>query len=125
MDATKKRFMQWMKLALPLVIVFGQIPYLTSSNRSFSLSSPENQNTLKASHHVLSPLTEINAATITDTRTTSGNSSILYGNTKVIIINFDDSYKSQYTYAKPILDKYGFKATFFEVCNWIGSGSSI
>ena len=24
-------------------------------------------------------------------------------------------------YAKPILDKYGFKATFFEVCGWIGS----
>jgi peptidoglycan/xylan/chitin deacetylase (PgdA/CDA1 family) len=23
-------------------------------------------------------------------------------------------------YAKPILDKYGFKATFFEVCGWIG-----
>jgi len=36
---------------------------------------------------------------------------------KVIIINFDDSHKSQFTYAKPILDKYGFKATFFQVCN--------
>ena len=43
-------------------------------------------------------------------------------NNKVVIINFDDSYKSQYTYAKPTLDKYGFKATFFEVCNWIGTG---
>ena len=42
---------------------------------------------------------------------------------KVIILNFDDSYKSQFTYAKPILDKYGFKATFFHVCNWIDSGS--
>jgi peptidoglycan/xylan/chitin deacetylase (PgdA/CDA1 family) len=26
-------------------------------------------------------------------------------------------------YAKPILDKYGFKATFFEVCGWIGKSS--
>jgi hypothetical protein len=43
-------------------------------------------------------------------------------NNKVVIINFDDSHKSQYTYAKPTLDKYGFKATFFEVCNWIGTG---
>jgi hypothetical protein len=42
---------------------------------------------------------------------------------KVVIINFDDSYKSQFTYAKPILDRYGFKATFFHVCNWIDSGS--
>jgi peptidoglycan/xylan/chitin deacetylase (PgdA/CDA1 family) len=43
-------------------------------------------------------------------------------NDKVVIINFDDSHESEYTYAKPILDKYGFKATFFEVCNWIEAG---
>ena len=40
---------------------------------------------------------------------------------KVVIINFDDSFKNQFLYTKPILDKYGFKATFFEVCNFIGS----
>jgi peptidoglycan/xylan/chitin deacetylase (PgdA/CDA1 family) len=43
-------------------------------------------------------------------------------NSKFVIINFDDSHQSDYTYAKPILDKYGFKATFFEVCNWIEAG---
>ena len=42
------------------------------------------------------------------------------GNNKVIMIGFDDWYKSQILYAKPILDKYGFKASFFEVCTWIG-----
>jgi peptidoglycan/xylan/chitin deacetylase (PgdA/CDA1 family) len=42
---------------------------------------------------------------------------------KFIVLNFDDSYKSQFTYAEPILDKYGFKATFFLVCDWIGSSS--
>jgi peptidoglycan/xylan/chitin deacetylase (PgdA/CDA1 family) len=47
----------------------------------------------------------------------------LDSNNKFIVLNFDDSYKSQFTYAKPILDKYGFKATFFLVCDWIGSGS--
>jgi hypothetical protein len=26
------------------------------------------------------------------------------------------------TYAKPTLDKYGFKATSFEVCNWVEAG---
>jgi peptidoglycan/xylan/chitin deacetylase (PgdA/CDA1 family) len=41
---------------------------------------------------------------------------------KFVIINFDDSHQSDYTYAKPILDKYGFKATFFEVCNWVEEG---
>jgi len=39
--------------------------------------------------------------------------------TKLAIINFDDGYKSQFTNAKPILDKYGFKASFFIVCNFV------
>src|SRR2546422_2982208 len=39
-------------------------------------------------------------------------------NTKVVILSFDDNRKGDftYTYAKPILDKYGFKATFFIIC---------
>jgi len=41
-------------------------------------------------------------------------------NNKLVMIGFDDSYKSQILYAKPILDKYDFKASFFEVCTWIG-----
>jgi peptidoglycan/xylan/chitin deacetylase (PgdA/CDA1 family) len=43
-------------------------------------------------------------------------------NDKVIMIGFDDAWKSQITYAKLILDKYGFKATFFIVCNYVNSG---
>ncbi len=46
------------------------------------------------------------------------NSSI--GN-KVVILTFGNGPKSQYIDAKPILDKYGFKASFFVVCNWIDS----
>jgi hypothetical protein len=38
---------------------------------------------------------------------------------KVVILNFDDGRKTQYTQAKPILDKYGFKATFYAVCNYL------
>jgi peptidoglycan/xylan/chitin deacetylase (PgdA/CDA1 family) len=41
-------------------------------------------------------------------------------NNKVVIVNLYDSNKNQFTNAKPILDKYGFKATFFIVCNWNG-----
>jgi peptidoglycan/xylan/chitin deacetylase (PgdA/CDA1 family) len=40
---------------------------------------------------------------------------------KVVILTFGNAPKSQYTEAKPILDKYGFKASFFVVCNWINS----
>src|SRR5437763_5366062 len=43
--------------------------------------------------------------------------------TKVIILGFDDSSKSQITLAKPILDKYGFKGSFFVVCNYVNRGS--
>jgi len=41
----------------------------------------------------------------------------MISNTKVVILSFDESIKGDITYAKPILDKYGFKATFFAICN--------
>ena len=40
--------------------------------------------------------------------------------TKLAIINFDDGYKSQFTSAKPLLDHYGYKASFFIICNFVG-----
>jgi hypothetical protein len=43
---------------------------------------------------------------------------------KVVILTFDDGYESQYSNAKPILDKYGFKGTFSIVCNYVGSGDN-
>jgi peptidoglycan/xylan/chitin deacetylase (PgdA/CDA1 family) len=44
---------------------------------------------------------------------------------KMVILNFYDNNKNQFTNAKPILDKYGFKVTFFIVCNWAISDNSI
>jgi len=35
---------------------------------------------------------------------------------KAIILNFDDDWKGQIIHAVPILEKYGFKATFFITC---------
>lgn len=40
--------------------------------------------------------------------------------TKAVILTFDDNWKSQFTNARPILDKYSFKATFFVICNYVG-----
>lgn len=36
---------------------------------------------------------------------------------KIVMLTFDDNRIGDTTYAKPILDKYGFKATFFVICN--------
>ena len=36
---------------------------------------------------------------------------------KAAIITFDDGMLSQFTFAKTILDKYNFKATFYIICN--------
>jgi peptidoglycan/xylan/chitin deacetylase (PgdA/CDA1 family) len=40
------------------------------------------------------------------------------GESKFVILTFDDGYKSQYTTVKPILDNYGYKGTFYVVCNY-------
>jgi peptidoglycan/xylan/chitin deacetylase (PgdA/CDA1 family) len=42
------------------------------------------------------------------------------GEVKIVGFIFSDGLKSQITYAKPILDKYGFKATFDVICNNVG-----
>lgn len=39
---------------------------------------------------------------------------------KILILTFGDGLKNQYTNATPILDKYGFKASFFVTCNFVG-----
>jgi hypothetical protein len=48
-----------------------------------------------------------------------------YNANKVAILTFGDGYQSQYTYAKPVLDKYGFKGNFFVTCNKVGLTSKI
>jgi Polysaccharide deacetylase len=39
-------------------------------------------------------------------------------NNKIVIITFGDTHTSQFSAAKPILDKYGFKASFFITCTY-------
>ena len=80
----------------------------------------------KSSHHKNSSHRNNEGTTSKSIKSVDGGvgASFSTGNTtassKVIMINFDDSYKTQVLYAKPILDQYGFKATFFEVCGWVG-----
>jgi peptidoglycan/xylan/chitin deacetylase (PgdA/CDA1 family) len=38
---------------------------------------------------------------------------------KLVMMTFGDTLKGQITTAKPVLDKYGFKASFFITCDWV------
>jgi peptidoglycan/xylan/chitin deacetylase (PgdA/CDA1 family) len=104
------------------ITAFGQIPFLSDQPSS---SSTNNQSNLKAPNYSSNAsLTGINSTGNT-THTNSGgkgssgggNINNLSSNDKVVILTFDDNRKGDFTYAKPILDKYGFKATFFIICN--------
>ena len=54
----------------------------------------------------------------------NGNPIISSTTPKIVILNFYDDEKDQFINAKPILDKYGFKVTFFIVCNWANTNAS-
>ena len=73
--------------------------------------------------HNQSPFTSLSYFVHPPSATSGGNiSRVVNSNNKVIMIGFDDGRKGQITYAKPILDKYGFKASFFIVCNYANAG---
>lgn len=44
---------------------------------------------------------------------------------KAVILTFDDNYKSEYDFALPILEKYGFNATFFVYCDGIDGKDAV
>src|SRR4051794_23769402 len=59
-----------------------------------------------------------------DTKTKEINSNLpsnisTINNGKLVILTFGDTIKNQLTTAKPILDKYGFKASFFITCGFV------
>ncbi|MDQ6862545.1 MAG: polysaccharide deacetylase family protein [Thermoproteota archaeon] len=114
-------------IAIALIILGGVLvippvdskPSSSHHSKSSHISSSSNtggKSNVKTSHTIQS--TSNNSIVSSDSNT---GINIVGNNNKVVIINFDDSFKNQVLYAKPILDKYGFKATFFEVCGWIGS----
>jgi peptidoglycan/xylan/chitin deacetylase (PgdA/CDA1 family) len=74
-------------------------------------------------YHNQSSSTSLYSAPPPSASTLGGNiSNGVSSSNKVVMIGFDDGWKSQITYAKPILDKYGLKASFFVVCNYVSSG---
>jgi peptidoglycan/xylan/chitin deacetylase (PgdA/CDA1 family) len=68
---------------------------------------------------------QINKVTENESTTSAGGSTAAPSSSSstnaAVILDFYDNDIGQFTYAKPILDKYGFKGTFFIVCNWANS----
>jgi peptidoglycan/xylan/chitin deacetylase (PgdA/CDA1 family) len=100
-----------LKVVVSIVILVVAVSLLslsvhtTGSGAALTVQNPSRIAAFQASH------SNTNGVTI------SGSNS---SGIKLAIINFDDGYKSQFTNAKPILDKYSFKASFFIVCNFVG-----
>ena len=91
-------------LFLPLPLSYGQLQTYDDDNNNSATTQ------------------ELGSESIT---INSNNSSSRANTTnKVVILSFDDGWKSQYTNATPILNKYGFKASFYLVCNYIGKDES-
>jgi hypothetical protein len=100
-------------------VSMGKLPLHTTSSGWVSAhnSDSNNDGSITNLHGVSSPSSSVHLYFAPPPH----SSTLLSNDTnKVIMIGFDDSYRSQILYAKPILDKYGFKASFFEVCTWIG-----
>jgi peptidoglycan/xylan/chitin deacetylase (PgdA/CDA1 family) len=70
---------------------------------------------------VLSNRTYGKSSIMQDMSLTENKSNIGNKASKRVILNFDDTTNEQINSVKPILDKYGFKGTFFPVCGWIRS----
>jgi peptidoglycan/xylan/chitin deacetylase (PgdA/CDA1 family) len=104
---------------------FGQESYLSNQSPSSSFISQDQKSNSMIADYSLSSLTGLNGDSVigssSSNSVSSGYSNINNNNTnKLVFLNFDDGFQSQYTYAKPILDKYGFKASFFVVCDYAG-----
>jgi peptidoglycan/xylan/chitin deacetylase (PgdA/CDA1 family) len=106
---------------------FGQESYLSNQSPSSSFLSQDQKSNSMIADYSLSPSTGVNGGGGIGSSSSSNSVSNGYSNinnnnntSKLVFLNFDDGFQSQYTYAKPILDKYGFKASFFVVCNYAG-----
>ena len=83
-----------------------------NSNKSNSIASDNH-----FSHTSDAPYSIRTLNSIPGSKSTNDNLRITNSiNNKLVILSFDDNRKGDFTYAKPILDKYGFKATFFIIC---------
>jgi hypothetical protein len=95
---------------------------LLSSSSTSKLRSNTHSNTPPLTRHKHSSSNNINIPP-TDLSTNLGIDPIITTapTNKVAMLTFGDISDTQFTNAKPILDQYGFKGSFFVTCDWVGS----
>jgi hypothetical protein len=103
-----------------IVIISMDVLLLTSSLELFkpimAFHVPYFSNKITQQSSPKISLSEINQATIFNGANNTN---------RVVILTFGDGYQSQYMYAKPFLDGYGFKGNFFVTCNKVGDKSKM
>ena len=85
-------------IVITMIILAGPLSILAAGTKSTSFSSS----------HRVKP-SDANAISSTNSGIGFGNNN---DNDKIIMINFDDSYKTQLLYAKAILDQVRFQGDF-------------
>ncbi|MFZ0515128.1 MAG: polysaccharide deacetylase family protein [Candidatus Nitrosopolaris sp.] len=102
-----------------MVVIWGGL-FPNASLRNSSTANHESNAKIDGVSQYISSVAQP-ASNVTSGTGVSGNSNTT---TKVVILSFDDNKEGDFTYAKPILDKYGFKATFFVICGKTGRGAT-
>lgn len=107
-----------LKVMFFLILILPLLSFPTISGES---EINYNINKVSTTQNLL-PITFSNSS-VSGNLTGAPNSDLPPKVEKAVIMMFDRGYKTQFEVAKPILDKYGFKASFFIVCSFIdGSG---
>jgi peptidoglycan/xylan/chitin deacetylase (PgdA/CDA1 family) len=97
-----------------VIISFTVIITTSSSFVDIALSKSTSHHTIKSASLTPSPSPPAPTHRLRAHPTNAASNST----DKVVILTFGDTKKSQFTIAKPILDQYGFKASFFITCSY-------
>jgi len=100
------------------IVSLGSILLFTNSSSMF-LPIIARSHALNNVHQEQQPISQTPLRITTSNQESIPN--VPTNNNKVVIITFGDGYQSQYTYTKPILDKYGYKGNYFVTCNRVGT----
>jgi peptidoglycan/xylan/chitin deacetylase (PgdA/CDA1 family) len=115
-----------------LILLFFLIPSVLICNKDYSINnvgfaiSQKHNDDIIANTMTKGESTTLSRNVVMTNGTNfnlQSNASKTTNNDKLVILTFGDTIKNQITIVKPILDQYGFKASFFITCDFASSSS--